>query len=958
MTPEDRDLLVSLRHQQADLRQMLERLNAQLGALEARAAGDPPASPVLPPLPPEAFLPPLPRPAAAPAALSPLPPLPPLPGRPGLHALPPAPPRSAPAPSFEYQFGRWLIRIGAFFGLVILAWILSLPGVQVSLGHAGLLALSGAISVGVVVLGERIERNKDRASLLFGRTIAVVALAWLYLTAYAAYFYEPLRVIGSPLFAGLLLVLWSIYVLLLAERKKSQLLALFALTLAYVGTAINPVGSFTMAADLILAATAMAFLLRRGWTVLSTVSLAGTYLALLRQLVFDENGGLVLDTSRTLPFWPYASYLIATWLIFTTAVIFSTAATFRGGKRLAFLSLNNGALAGLLALTAYIAGYGASAIGWTLLDAGLVFLVTSRFAGFAPIDPAGVMGAYAAQGLALFTAGIIVIYTGMTRGVLLLIETFFLGVAGAFSGDRILTISTYVSAFFATFFLIWEIAINAHHPWMLGFSAAAVMLINAWACRGEIRHSPMARSRIVVSTSGYCVLALALIFTALGTELSASVLPPALALAALALTFSIYYVSLFELPPVSQALLLAAQALVLFPTENGEELPWWSTAWVAVMTLLLLTWWSRQRMTRSGSWTHVLRLLYALALLDLAYQAFRPYVGAQDWMVDSSLLSVAFLIYGAFTRVWSLAAVGQFFLAVALYHFFFPPQPAVFPWAWWAAAAPVIVVFATARAALEWLRVFREIPAPRRVFIALLAYGYQLVALGGLIRWVFAIIPVGDQAAIFLLLGGLIFAWNVRKAGLHRVFGIDGSWSSPVHFALAYDPASFGVRCSFVLSALGLALYVADISAGAPASATLLNGVAIFLLLAQTALLRSKKSRNLVTAVECWAFILLAVGLGWLFVSAWTWIRLTPGYLTMDWALYALFLFLLGLLFHERRLQWCGSAVVVAAILRVGSYDIWAHLHGRVITLVVLALSTFVIGYANLRRSDRKPSAE
>ena len=59
MTNDDRDLLYSLRQQHADLRQMLERLGAQLGALEERTgvAAD---EVVLPPLPPEAFLPPIP----------------------------------------------------------------------------------------------------------------------------------------------------------------------------------------------------------------------------------------------------------------------------------------------------------------------------------------------------------------------------------------------------------------------------------------------------------------------------------------------------------------------------------------------------------------------------------------------------------------------------------------------------------------------------------------------------------------------------------------------------------------------------------------------------------------------------------------------------------------------------------------------------------------------------------
>jgi len=56
------------------------------------------------------------------------------------------------------------------------------------------------------------------------------------------------------------------------------------------------------------------FLLRNGWTALSTFSLIGTYAALLRRLVIDENGEFALDSSRSIPFWPHAIYLIIAWL--------------------------------------------------------------------------------------------------------------------------------------------------------------------------------------------------------------------------------------------------------------------------------------------------------------------------------------------------------------------------------------------------------------------------------------------------------------------------------------------------------------------------------------------------------------------------------------------------------------------------------------------------------------------
>lgn len=927
MTPEDRELLLSLRQQHQAVQQSLDRLQAQLAELEARANGaHAPSQVTLPPLPTEVAL--NEAPLSFEVSLPPLPQPEPL--------LPPLPPSPSPVPvpgrSLEFQFGRWLTRIGAVFFVLFLISADGYFHLHRLLGPWGKFGLGALISLFFIVVGQRLERKKAHL-LFFGRTVTAAGLAGLYVTFYAAGSFAGLQVIRSPLLEGLLLLWWSAYVFVMAERKKSQLLALFAITLAYISTALNPLHPFTMAADLILAATAVIFLLRNGWATLSYFALLGTYLAFLRQLIMADDGELVLDTSRTLHFWPHAIYLMGAWLIFTAAVFFSTDTSFRGAKRLVFLTLNNGALAGLLALTAYIAGYGYGAVGGMLLDTGFVLLITSRIVGWVRMEPEKVMAAYAAQGLALVTAGIMVVYTGLTRGVLLLLETLLLGVAGAFARDRVLTVSTYFAGFFATLFLIWEIGLHAHYPWLLGWGGAAVMLMNAWWARADIRHGPEARHTVVPAAAGFSALALGLIFIPMAVELSASALPPALAFVALALTFSVYFTELYELPPLSQILLLIAQGLVLFPVENGEELPWWSTFWVAVVTLLLLTWWTRQQVTRSGPWTIALTFLYALALAGLAYQTVRPYVDTQGWMISASLLSLAFLVYGAFSRVWPIAAIGQLFLAVAVSHFFLLPNPgAPFPWTWSAAAVPLVVVFATACATHNWLRLFSEIPESVRGPFNVLAYGYQLLALGMVVRLVFAQVPALDQISMFLFLGTLMLSWNVRH------------------------PSAFGVRCSFVLSAIGMILYLGSFRTDAHTMATFLNGLAFLVFLAQPALLR-QQGQALVTKLESWALILFSVGTGWIFVSYWVWTRSSSGYLTMSWALYALFLFLFGQLVGERRFRWCGLAILVVAILSI----LWTVLFrlgslssgSRVLTFVVLTVISLGLGYLILRFADR-----
>jgi hypothetical protein len=833
-----------------------------------------------------------------------------------------------PHPSLEFQFGRWLTRIGAVFGVATLVLILSLTHSYLLawLGPAGVLGLSGTLCTGLVIAALRMERGDSR---LFARPLLALGLGGLYVTLYAAHGFDPVRIIRSPLAEGFLLLFWSGYVFFLAERNRSPGLALFAIVLAYFSTAINPVGRFSLAADLLLAGTAVLFLLRHGWASVTYLGLFGTYFALFRRLLIDPNGQFVFET-RAIPFAPYAVYLLGAWIIFTAAVLISVHRSFRGGNRLAFLSLNNGALVALLLLTVYFADEGFRAMSWTLVWIGALFLATALVAGGRRSDPGFVHvgGAYFAQGLAVFTAGVMGIYTGITRGVVLALETFILGLGGTFSGSGIVRIAAMVTAFFAALFLGWEI--NSHHPWLLGLGGAAVMFLNAWWARQNVRPSPLGRHGLVLASSYYCALALGLIATALNAALSDAALPPALAAVALGLSLSVYLIPLYELPPLAQTLLLAAQALVLFPAETGEKLPRASIAWVAVLTLAMLAWWSRQRITRHGPWIVALNFIYALALVGLAHHAVRPYVDRQSWMIAASPLSGAFLVIGVCTRVWPLAAMGQLFLAEAVYRFYVPGDAWFpFPWTWWAAAVPIAMVLATGRAVHAWLREFPEGPQSIRLPLARLAYGYLLLALAMLARLIFGVVPISAQMGTFLFLGTLVLARNAQKG------------------------RPFGVRCGFLLSATGLFLFAGRVGAEPGAVTTFLDGLAFFSLLTQPAFLRHAP-RRLVTETESWLLILLSAGAGWLFVHTWVSTRLHPSNLTLGWALYALFLFFLGLLVWERRQRWCGLVILAAAMMRVVCVDIWGLSNGyKVLTLAVLTAIALGLGYLYARFAER-----
>jgi uncharacterized membrane protein YwzB len=759
---------------------------------------------------------------------------------------------------------------------------------------------------------------------LFGLSLAAMGLAGLYVTFYAAHYFPSVAIITSPLLAGLLLLLWSAYVLRLASRENSQALALFAILLAYFSTAINPLGRFTMAADLLLAGMAVLFLWRSGWTALTWVAVLGTNYALLRRLVIDDNGEFSLETSHALPFAPYAIYLIAAWVIFTVGIVFARNSSFRRDKRIALLSLNNGAFAFLLTLTTYVAGYGYHAMGWTLFWIGLALLAT---AGVARILTTAeeICGAYLAQGLALFTAGLLGIWSGVTRGVLLLVETFFLGFAASVSRSLIYKLAAAIAALLATGFLLWEIGFNSHDPWRLGLFGAVVMLLVAWWARRAFRYE----MRILPAPAYYVALALTLFGMAMATKLSDHALPPALALLALALTFSIYRLPLPELPVMAQGLLLCAQTLVLFPAETGEEMPAICTLAVAAVTLVLLFWWSRERTIPGGVWIELATYVYALALVGLAWHAVRPELSDSSWMAGSALLAFAFLAGGALARIWPLAAMGQLFLLASLEYFFFPDgKPSPFLWSWPAAAVPIAVVYVTGRAIHSWLREFPETPEPVTRVWRRVGTLCQWLALAMAIRVIFALVPETGQPATFLLFGTALVAWNARRGN------------------------AGGIRAGFVPSLLGVGLVLQDAVMNPVSLVTVLNGLAIFALLLQPAFLRF--GPRVIGESESWAVLVIAAGTGWIFVNVWVDSRLHPNDLTMGWAVYALVLFLLGLVVREQRLRWCGLFVLAAAILRVLCYDIWGFSNGyKVLTFVVLTFITLGLGFLYARLAER-----
>jgi len=945
------ELLQDLNRRHARLEVALSALKADLGELQNRLER-PEFVPPTPPMP--AFIPPI-RDQAAPPSLPivsvdtvPLPPLPEIPQ--AAPVIPPAPePELAPesatndSPGFELQFGRWLARIGvvfALFTLIFFAAVVKKDYYQY-LGPWSKLSVLALVSGGLIAVGLRLEK-RDSKMLVYGRTLAGGGLACLYYTLYGATYVPQLQVITSPLLGGILLLAWSAGVFWIAGRRKSELLSIFAISLAYFSSAITPGNGFTMAADLILALTAVIFLIRNAWSGLSYLCLVGTYAGFMRQAVIYE-GPLDFQWTGHLPFWPSAVYLAGAWLIFTAGTLLSRTEQFVGGKRMAFLCLNNGALTGLLIVAAWLGDF--HHMGGILGSVGGAFLGAYGLTRMTRPESRDVADAYLSQGLALATGGVAIAYSGVTRGLMITIESVFLVASGAVSRNLILRIGGAVTAFLGAYFLAGEIVSGNHYPWVLTFGGALAMLANAWLARREFwsEAREVSNGRWVAETTLHILLALGLLTVGIVFNASNDWIDGKaasyLALAALVLTASIYVLPLFELPPLAQVLLILAQIIAFVPplqapASQGMSLgsyaqPQWSLNIVALITMILATWWPRQKRIATHGWLTPLSFIYALAMVAFCYDSFHLWnreATPQTWMISAALLSLVFVTYGTWSRLWAFAASGQILLAMSVLTFLNLDNLSNFPWTWWAAAVPIAMVYATGWIAGKFLPRYAE--ADGQTALRLVARIYQSIALGLLIRWVFGVAPSAEITFALLALSAAFL--------LSGVF-----WRS-----------SYAIRSGFVLSLAGAGHYLAAALGAETMPFTWMDAGAFALFLAQPALLR-RWGRELISQEESWIVVLASSATAWIFVSN-SVLAVAPQNLTLGWALFAVALTVVGFGSNERRQRWCGLVILLAAFVRVGVHDFWgfSDLY-KVLTFFVLTVICLGLSFLYYKFADR-----
>lgn len=894
----------------------------EIPAAVAFEAAEPAATetPVIPPppfVPPSVALPPLiarvsvaePDPATGPVSE-------PVLETAGASAAPaPEPPPLPEQASFEMRLGTyWLVRIGVVMLLAGFAFFATYAYHHVvsKLGPAGkisLLYLGSGLLLGAGAWWQR--RNVKESLKNYAQVLFAGGLAGVYFTTYAAHYIPPLRVIPGALADGTLLFLWAGVIAWIADRRKSEVMALFAVCLAFFTSVITRVGEFTLYSNLILVAAAVFFLVRNRWAGLSFVSLVTSYAGYAFWRFLHPDGWHWAAPDENL--WLGAGFLFSYWLVFTAAAFLSRAARLAGSSRAAFLTLNNGALFALFVLTmlqVHTGGFWKFSLAYGAALCALAGLA-AKFLAQEPLAK----NSYLTQGLSLVTLGFISAFAGLQLALVLGAQSVVLFMLGLQRQSRVLKFFAYAAALLGTGWCVTHLEpFDSTGLWM-GTALGVFMVANAFRAH---RANAASVEPLRMEPSTFTLLAFANWLATTWFNTTPEHLPLALAAEAVALTASIYLLRIREITLLGQFFLIFAQLSWLFHFLNATP-PWWNPLALIAVTIGLSHWWQRQQILAVSRNIFICySTVFALAAVAVTLVWLGLLVPEPQWLVMTSLLAVAVTGYGLVTRAWPLAICGQIFLAVSAWEFLrqlFNEEPD-----WYFPVAPMLALAGLSLATVAWSARRPQANARVREPLLQVAAIYRWLALAMSLLWVWDYIPERQRAWTLMLAAAAAFAVAVWRSSREALVAVTVYAAASLTLMWGRDNLAMDVYWP--------------------------NLPALLVLPAMQQVLRRNSARLPVSENIHGAAVVVAGLSLWRFLSCWS-PEASEGFsMTMTWAGFAVAMFAAGIFLRERFYRWFGLAVLATSVGRVVLVDVWKEeTIYRVLTFMALGAALLVVGF-------------
>lgn len=828
--------------------------------------------------------------------------------------------------NFEMKLATyWFVRMGvvmlltglAFFGYY--AYQKYIP----HLGPAGKLSLIYLAGATLLAGGQWCQRERGNAKLVnFGHVLFAGGLATVYFATYAAHHIEYLRFISSALVDGMLLLAWAAAVFWIADRRKSEVMALFAIGLSYFTAGVTHVGVFTLVSNLILTLAAVGFFLKNRWVALSFAGMVGTYLgyAFWR---FYYNGGWTVDHLPQSGIGLGLAFLGCYWTAFCAAGFFSRADALVKTTRAGFLSLNNAAFFGLATLSFW---QSQSDRFWLFsLGFGAVLIVLSALAARRFTDEKEVGGSLLTQGLLLVTLGVIVKFSGMSLALILAAESVTLILVGYRMNLLILRIGAYAAAALSLLHCLPEIAQFDLPDLMKAVGVGGAMLFcGCWTQRqisGE--EDSEADGRLFFWSAASWLVCL----VAAWKNVDALHRPVIFSLLALLIVHVYPLLRLKELVILGQLYLVLGQLLWLYGNLASAVMPSWLLASVIGCTIWMGHWWQHQSQLKIRIGTaNIFQGLLAVMMIVMGAVWLQNEFALAPRIVWTSVMAIVVTVYALLTRWSTLAIVAQVFVLMLAGEFAFALMAKGISST--RNLLPIGVMLGFAIGARYLAGVFRdEDDKPAETGLHALAYFYYAMAALMSLLWIHQYLAPEKWFWMQALLGAVVFT-----VGLLRQ-----------EKALLY--------VSVMFTAFGLFDYWRP--GGTPVIIGL-NLLAIATMFLQQQALdrlsdKPEATRGLGT------FYITAAGMSlWFYLYRWMSLHGTGFYITAGWAALAFAFLVLGLIIQDRRYRWLGLAVLTCAIARAMLIDVWklATLY-RVMSFVALGIVLIVLGYIYTRYQEQ-----
>ncbi|HEV2692034.1 MAG TPA: hypothetical protein VG347_03990, partial [Verrucomicrobiae bacterium] len=662
-------------------------------------------------------------------------------------------------------------------------------------GKISLLYLASGLLLGA---GAWWQRNNVKESLKnYAQVLFAGGLAAVYFTTYAAHYIPPLCVIESPLLDGILLLAWAGVIAFIADRRKSEVMALFAVGLAFYSSVITHVGEFTLYSNLILTITAVVFLLRNRWAALSFASLVTSYVGYAFWRFLHPDGWHWAGADENLAFG--AGFLASYWLVFTAATFLSRNDKLTGTNRAAFLTLNNGAFFSLFLLTMLQVHTGGF---WKFsLIYGSVLVVLSILAHkVLPAEPL-TKNTYLTQGLVLVTLGFICKFAGLQLALVLGAESVMLYIIGSLRQSVVLKFFAYASALLATGWCVTGLKpFNPDGLWT-ALGLGAFMAVNAFRAHWvESAKTPPSQR---FETTAFTLLAFGSWTAAAWFNTAEPHLPAMLVL-------SIESVVLYNLVGRPQSLaprILAYVVAFLAVCWQVTNLTHFENTgrWVGVAlgTLMIFNAWCAHRETAGG--TQPLRfepsMFTLLAFAGwLAATWFNTTPEHLPLVLAAETVALTFSIY--LLRVREITLLGQLFLILAqcawLFNFLTVTPP------WWNPLAIIAVTIGLS----HWWQHQKAVVINLKIFTCYSTV-FALASVGIALVWLHPLVTAPTWLALTSLLAiattayGLVTrAWPLAICGqvflavsacefFRQAFGVRPEWFFPLAPIVALGIFSF-----------------------------------------------------------------------------------------------------------------------------------------------------------------------